>query len=194
MGELFESYKAVEKVFLISAVLGGLIFLGRLVLMLIGGHHGDMDTGGHDGGFDAHDGDTDSSFKAISLQGLAAFFMMFGLVGLALSRQSHFSGLFAIIGAFMGGVFAFWLIGKIFKGVGRLQSDGTMDIKNAIGKEGTVYLTIPAEGDGVVQVEVQDTLRDLTAVSIDKTTIKTGERIIVEEVAGNNTVVVRKIS
>ncbi len=106
MTEFFESLKPIEKVFLISAILGGAIFVVRLILFFIGmGHHGvDADTGfdadvghmgevGHDvgdahGDLHGHADETESSFKFISLQGITAFFMMFGLVGLALSRQS----------------------------------------------------------------------------------------------------------
>jgi membrane protein implicated in regulation of membrane protease activity len=215
MGAFFESLKAIEKVFFISAVLGGALFLVRLVLMFIGGDHGDSDAGGadiggdvggdagghmggdmggHDGSMDSHDGgDTDASFKAISLQSLTAFFMMFGLVGLALSRQSKFPESLSVFGAVIGGVLSVWLIGKTLASMRKLQSEGTLDIRNAIGQEGTVYLSIPANGKGVVQINVQDTLRELSAVSHDKTAIKTGERVIVEDITGGNILVVKTV-
>lgn len=201
MGAFFESLNAVEKIFFICAVLGGVMFILRLLLSLFGGHH-DADMGGDaHGGFDVHDvqdahgghHDSDASFKILSLQGLTAFFMMFGLVGLALSRQSGWATMWATIGAFTGGLAAMWVMAKIFKGMTKLQSDGTMDIQNAVGQEGTVYLTIPAEGEGKVQVTVQGSLRELTAVSKYKTEIKTGERIVVDSVTGANLLMVKKI-
>ena len=201
MGAFFESLSAVEKIFFICAVLGGVMFILRLLLSLFGGHH-DADMGGDvDGGFDVHDvhdvhdapHDSDASFKILSLQGLTAFFMMFGLVGLALSRQSRWATMWATLGAFIGGLAAMWVMAKIFKGMTKLQSDGTMDIQNAVGQEGTVYLTIPAEGEGKVQVTVQGSLRELTAVSKYKTEIKTGERIVVDSVTSANVLVVKKI-
>ena len=204
MGAFFESLNAVEKIFFICAVLGGVMFILRLLLSLFGGHH-DADMGGDvHGGFDVHDvqdvqdvhdghHDSDASFKILSLQGLTAFFMMFGLVGLALSRQSRWATMWATIGAFIGGLAAMWVMAKIFKGMTKLQSDGTMDIQNAVDQEGTVYLTIPAEGEGKVQVTVQGSLRELTAVSKYKTEIKTGERIVVDSVTGANLLVVKKI-
>jgi membrane protein implicated in regulation of membrane protease activity len=200
MAGFFGSLIAIEKVFLISAVLGGFLFIGRMILMFIGGHHGDGDAGG-DGGFDAHSaghgdgdidtdhGDSDSSFKFISMQGLTAFFMMFGLVGLALSRQSKLPEVWAIFGAVVAGLFCVWVIGKIMTSMIHLQSEGTLDIKNAVGNEGLVYLTIPADGQGVVQISVQDTLRELSAISQDKVQIKTGQRIVVNNVIGNLLVV-----
>jgi len=199
MAGFFESLKPIEKVFFFSAVLGGVMFFIRMVLMFIGGHHGGTDVGDvgdgdvGDAGVDAHHGDADASFKAISLQSITAFFMMFGLVGLALSRQSKFPESLSILGAVIGGGLSVWIIGKVFSSMGRLQSEGTLDIRNAIGEEGVVYLTIPADGKGVVQISVQDTLRELNAVSHDKTRIKTGDRVIVEDVVGGNILVVKKV-
>lgn len=57
MTEFFESLKPIEKVFLISAILGGAIFVVRLILFFVGmgGHGADADAGfdgdvGHDVG------------------------------------------------------------------------------------------------------------------------------------------------
>jgi membrane protein implicated in regulation of membrane protease activity len=152
-----------------------------------------VDVGGHGEGIDSDHADSDTSFKAISLQGITAFFMMFGLVGLALSRQSGFGPTLSIFGAVIGGGFSVWVIGKIFSSMGRLQSEGTLDVWNAIGREGSVYLTIPPTGKGIVQINVQDTLRELSAVSSDKTEIKTGERVVVVDITGGSTLVVNKV-
>ncbi len=211
MAGFFESLKTLEKVFLICALLGGVVFVVRLILFFIGmGHHDVGTDAGFDGGGDVghigdvgHDvgdvhgdaqghGDTEGSFKIVSLQGITAFFMMFGLVGLALSRQSGWPETLCIFGALAAGLFSVWVIGKLLSAMGKLQSEGTLDIRNAIGQEGTVYLTIPAEGNGVVQIAVQDCLRELSAVSQDQTEIKTGERIIVEEITAGNILLVRK--
>jgi membrane protein implicated in regulation of membrane protease activity len=209
MTEFFESLKPIEKVFFISAILGGAIFVVRLILFFIGmGHHDvDADTGfegdvghmgeaGHDvgdahGDLHGHTAETESSFKFISLQSITAFFMMFGLVGLALSRQSKWPATLSVFGAVAAGFFSVWVMGKLLSAMARLQSEGTLDIRNAIGQEGTVYLRIPATGKGVIQITVQDSLRELTAVSQDKTEIKTGERVVVEDVTGGNILVVR---
>ncbi|MGD2086014.1 MAG: hypothetical protein PVH61_07510 [Candidatus Aminicenantes bacterium] len=211
MTEFFESLKPIEKVFLISALLGGAIFVVRLILFFIGmGHHGvDADAGfdgdvghvgdvGHDvgdahGDLHGHAAETESSFKFISLQSITAFFMMFGLVGLALSRQGKWPTTLSVFGAVAAGFFSVWVMGKLLNAMAALQSEGTLDIRNAIGQEGTVYLRIPATGKGVVQITVQDNLRELTAVSQDKTEIKTGERVVVEDVTGGNILVVKKI-
>jgi len=67
----------------------------------------------------------------------------------------------------LAGLLAVWLISWVFTLFGRLQHSGTMDLRNAIGKNGRVYLTIPKGGTGKVEVEVQGGLNVLDAVSED---------------------------
>ncbi|MCP4218976.1 MAG: hypothetical protein GY765_30360 [bacterium] len=211
MMEYFESLRTLDKVFMVCAAMGGILFVFRLVLFLIGSHHhGDVDHPGDihmddPGGLDMDEPadldmddvdvvhDSDASFRLLSLQSITAFFMIFGLVGLALSKQNNLAAPFAVIGALAGGIGAMWLIGKLFKSLSRLQSDGTMNVHHAVGEEGTVYLTIPADGEGKVQVTVQETMRELTAVSKYKKEIKTGEKVVVDSVTDAGILVVRPI-
>ncbi|MEN8241781.1 MAG: hypothetical protein ABFS17_07660 [Chloroflexota bacterium] len=203
----------LELVFIGSAVIGGTLFLLRMLTMVVGG----LDFGDHeiphdiDGGFDGMDGDlggdfhgdfgdggdidhssADLSFKFLSLQGLTAFFMMFGIVGLALLRADLWE-LVSIAGGMIAGLFTVWVIGLIFAAMGKLQSSGTIQIRNAIGQQGSVYLTIPAAGSGQVQVAVQGSLKIFDAVSGDKKKIATGEKIKVINVIDNKTLVVTKL-
>jgi len=138
------------------------------------------------------------SRQIFSLHGITGFFMMFGLVGLAMSRQSNLTPAIAVggglvAGVFTMGVFTMWLVAKIFMGMKKLQSDGTLNIKNAIGADGTVYLNIPGDGTGKVQVVVQESLKIFNAVSANKEEIKTGENIKVINVISGNILVVRKV-
>lgn len=199
MTDFFNSLSMVQLLFFSCATLGGGIFFLRLILMLMGAGGGDdgSDLSGHIGDLGGHGGDVghhdaDSSFKLLSLHGLTAFFMMFGLVGLALSRQSLIPDLFALVAGVAAGMCTVWLMGKVFAGMKKLQSDGTMRISNAIGQEGKVYLTIPAEGTGQVQVVVQGQLRIFDAVCLNKETVKTGERVTVIDITGANMLVVEK--
>lgn len=201
MGIFFDSLSPLEKVFFFSAAVGGGLFILRMILLLVGGHHdgdtgmdmhGDMD-GDMDGHGDDHH-DSDASFKVLSLQGLTAFFMMFGLVGLALSKTSGFAAIWATLGALVGGGLALWIIGKVFGLMIRLQSDGTLNMKNAMFKEGVVYLTIPAEGEGKVQITVQDALREFTAVSATKEEIKTDTAVRVVDIKNGSILVVKKVN
>jgi hypothetical protein len=82
--------------------------------------------------------------------------------------------------------------GLIFTQMKRLQTDGTVNIENTIGREGNVYLGIPKNGTGQVQIIVQGSLKIFDAVSKNKTMIATGEKVQVVGVASGNTLVVEK--
>jgi membrane protein implicated in regulation of membrane protease activity len=174
-------------------------------------HHGDisLDHSGdfHDGhgdiadahstdmadGHDSDHHDSDASFKFVSLQGLTAFFMMFGWVGLAITRDSGLSGFAAVLGGIIAGIFTVYLLGTMFKFAMKLQSDGTMRIRTALGSGGSVYLRIPGSGStGQVQVEVDGRLKVFDAISATKEEIKTGEQITVVWVQDNGVLVVEK--
>jgi membrane protein implicated in regulation of membrane protease activity len=114
---------------------------------------------------------------------------MFGLVGLALYRQSKMGLLIALAGGFAAGLGAVWLIGKMFSMITKLQSSGTIRIDNTVGAEGTVYLKIPPEGSGRVLVRVHNSLREYDAMSSDKKEITSGTPIRVVWVDGNVLVV-----
>jgi membrane-bound ClpP family serine protease len=74
----------------------------------------------------------------------------------------------------------------------RLQTEGTINIQNTIGSEGNVYLGIPKNGTGQVQIIVQGSLKIFDAVSKSRNMIATGEKVQVVGVASGNTLVVEK--
>jgi len=181
-----------EWFFLACAIVGGVVFLVRMVLMFVGmGGDGDLDSFA---GPDAPEADqtSDESFRFLSIQSMSSFFLMFGLVGLTILRNGGAVWL-AYAGAIGSGGITVWLVSLLFKGMRRLQSDGTLRINNAIGQEGTVYLTIPANGSGQVQVAVQGALRIFEARSVKKVELRTGERIRVVEVAAGNILLVEQV-
>ncbi|MCD4672161.1 MAG: hypothetical protein K8R77_05795 [Anaerolineaceae bacterium] len=152
------------------------------------GDVGDVDADGMDAAYT----DTDVSFKFISLQGLTAFFMMFGLAGLALSKSAQ-PDLVSLMGGIIAGAFTVWVISRIFIGAQKLQSEGTLNMQNAIGLSGTVYLTIPAGDIGKVNIILQGALKEFNAVAADKQLIKTGERVQVVGLTTHEVLVVERI-
>ena len=201
----------LETVYIGSAVIGGTLFILRMLTMIVGGmDFGDSDVPtDFDGGFDGDiAGDlaagmefddivdhpsSDISFKFLSLQGLTAFFMMFGIIGLALHRANLWA-VVSITGGTLAGLFTVWLMGIIFAAMLRLQRDGTLNIRNAVGQQGTVYLTIPKEGSGQVSVVVQGSLKVFDAVSKVKQKIPTGDKIKVVGVVDSQTLIVTKLT
>jgi hypothetical protein len=87
-----------------------------------------------------------------------------------------------------------WMIAKIFSSMGRLQSDGTVRMVNAVGQEGVVYLNIPVDGIGKVQITIQGGLKIFDARAHSSELIKTGDRVKVLEVTPENMVIVGKLN
>jgi membrane-bound ClpP family serine protease len=188
MQSFFGQLNATEIFFLICAFVGGLMFLIRTIMMFSGisdDVHTDISL---DHG-DAMHADADTSFKLLTLHGITAFLMMFGLVGFALYWRGFMGTFVAMIGGSAAGLATVWVIGKMFQAAMRMQSSGTVNTNSAIGSEGTVYLTIPPEGTGSVQINIKNRLREFDAVSHTKEQLKTGERIRVVWVNGNTLVV-----
>ena len=203
-------FGGIEKLFIGCAVIGGVLFVVRLILQFMGADHGmgddigggvDVHTdfgGGHDVSGNPHDpglhsGESYLSFKILSFQGLTAFFMMFGLVGLAMMNQTEQGAIRSLLAATVAGMGTVWVISVIFRQAGALQCCGNINLKNAIGLEGEIYLTIPAGDVGKVRLTVQERLRIYDAVAVDKTEIKTGQRIRITDVTPQDTLVVEKI-
>jgi membrane protein implicated in regulation of membrane protease activity len=183
----------LDVVFVACAGLGGALFLAQFILQFMG-HDTDADVGPHDPTLLTHDGGTaDSSFKLLSFQGLTAFFMMFGLVGLAMHRQSGAGALGALVAGLLAGLAAVWAIGKLLSSMRKLQSTGTLDLRKAVGTPGEIYLTVPAGGTGKIQVTVQNHMSIFDAVSRDGTEISTGTAVRVAELRGANVMVVERI-
>ena len=192
MKTLFSHFNGLEMFFLICAIVGGIFVSIRLVMQLIGiGHDGggSFESGGHD--FDSHHADSDIGFKVLSLHGLTSFLMMFGLVGLALYRQSGMGTFISIVGAFAAGLVSVWIIKKLFSLILKLQSSGTISIDSTVGSQGKVYLNIPGNGTGRVLISVNNSLREYEAASSDEKEISTDTPIRVIWVDGNVLVVER---
>ena len=192
MDGLFSQYNGVEIFFMICAVVGGFFVIVKFIMQFAGmDHDGTSDIGGgHD--FDAHHSDSDIGFKILSLHGITSFLMMFGLVGLALYRQSSIGVTISMLGAAAAGLGSVWVIGKMFTLVARLKSSGTISIDDTVGAQGKVYLKIPENGAGRVLVNVRNSMREYDATSDNGKVIETGTPIRVVWVDGN-VLVVEKI-
>lgn len=178
----FSGMNGLEIFFLICAVVGGFFVVVKLVLQFVGADT-DIDTDiDSDIGVDIHHADSDVGFKLLSIYGLTSFLMMFGLVGLALYRQSHAGFLVALVGGTAAGLAAVWVIRRLFALVGRLQSSGTLDTASAAGSSGTVYLNIPPGGTGRVTINFKGRMREFDAMAADSGSLPTGTPIRVVRV------------
>jgi len=178
--KVFSDFNGLEVFFLACAIIGGFFVVVKLFMQFAGG---DSDTQvSVDTDMDAGHVDSDIGFRLLSMHGLSAFFMMFGLVGLALYRQSQAGVVISIIGAVVAGSISVWIISKIFQTATQLQSSGTLKTSDAVGSTGTVYLTIPEGGTGRVTLNFQNRLREFDATEKNGTELPTGTPIRVVQV------------
>lgn len=180
----------LEQLFFAALVLGVAIFLLRILMGLFTGAN---DVDGADEIPTSGDAGL-ASFRLLSLQGISAFSIMFGLVGLALYRQEGLPGAVSVFGGVAAGLATVWIIGRLLVRLGQLESDGTVKISRAIGEVGTVYLTIRPGGVGKVQVIVQQSLRIYDAISYAQEPLPTGSRVRVVDVVEGNVLVVEPYS
>jgi len=179
----FSDFNGLEMFFMACAIIGGFFVIMKLILQFTGGH-ADTDVG-VDTDIDTAHVDSDVGFRLLSMHGLSAFFMMFGLVGLALYRQSQAGVIISIVGAVVAGMVSVWVITKLFHGATQLQSSGTLKTADAVGSTGTVYLTIPERGTGRVSLNFRNRLREFDATEKNGAEVPTGTPIRVVQVNAN---------
>ncbi len=175
----------------ICAVVGGTLFFLQFALSLLG-------FGGHDAGshsFDTHhagghDHGSGSSwlFGMISFRAVVAALTAFGLGGLAThasGAQPAASLAFAVACAFA----SMFLVALLTHSMRHLDDDGTLRVADAVGKTGTVYITIPGQksGTGKVTLSLQNRTVELQALT-PRESLPTGTKIVVTAVLGTDTV------
>lgn len=188
---------SLDTVFVICAAVGGALFVVQLLLQLLGfaGNSIDLDTDAAIG--DVHPS-TDWSFKVLSTQGLTAFFLMFGLVGLAALRSQNeptfVHGAIATLAGLVSGSATMFVVAKLFRLASRMQSSGTINLKHAVDATGTVYLTIRSDKPGKVTISVGGRLLTLDArlAPGGEHELSTGTPITVTRVFEDESVEVRR--
>ena len=183
--DAFSNFNGLEFFFLACAIIGGFFVVVKLVIQSIGGDAGIHTSVDTDIGIDSGHVDSDVGFQILSIHGLSAFFMMFGLVGLALYRQSQVSGIISIFGAVAAGMASVWVVAKLFQGASRMQSSGTLKTADAVGSTGTVYLTIPKGKTGRVTINFRNHLREFDAFEKNGDEVATGTPVRVVQVNAN---------
>jgi membrane protein implicated in regulation of membrane protease activity len=185
----------MQTFFLICALVGTATLLLQLVgagLHEVDVHtdvHADLLANAHDG----HDGHEAIShgLHLFSTRALAAGLAFFGTTGWFALRAGWLAML-AIPAALLTGVAATVIVASVLRAMNRLESDGTLQVTNAIGQEGTVYLAVPGDdrGMGKVHVTVQGRLAEFPAVTSGPA-LSTGSAVIVIDIRDNDVLEVR---
>ena len=220
MAAWWQSLTALEHVLLYIAVPATLVLVIQTILLFAGGvfdadGDGEVDGGLDQDGFDPmdghfdvdghdappggdgsdltpdHPGGPDTALHLFTVRGVVAFLVLFGWGGLCLCQvgmPGFLAGFLAVPIGFAGMVG----IALAVRQAVRLQYDGTLDLRNAVGLAGQVYLTVPPArtGEGKVMVTVQEQLRELDARTDSTQPIPTGSAVRVTGLAGRDILLV----
>lgn len=194
LGNWWHELAFEEQIFWTIAIIFSILFVLQLVSSIIGiDFDGDMEfDGGLDSDFDG-DYDLDPSFTLFSIRSIIAFFTFFGWVGV-ITLSGGMDIKTAIIVSFLSGIIALFFVAFILFQLVRLAEVGTIEIEDALGKYGKVYLPILAnrKGTGLVTVEIGGKTMELRAVT-DGNKLPTGTIIYVFKVLKDNVLLVGEI-
>jgi membrane protein implicated in regulation of membrane protease activity len=183
---MFESFweplDGFEKLLWSIALLFTFVFILQSLFTFLSG--GDESAIGDSDEYIEADGGIDYQF--FTLRNLVIFFSIFAWIGIGCYKEGLSITLTSIIGilsGFLAVMLMLWLMNKIAS----LKHDGTLQIKNAINKNGTVYLPIPPSrsGTGKVQIVIQESTRELDAITDQNEAIATGTLIVVSGIKDN---------
>ena len=151
--------------------------------------HADADISEQDLTNNSHD---TSNFAYFSVQSIAAFSMMFGLIGLATIHYTNYGNILSFFFASIAGIFMAFISTKFIRALYGLSCSGNDRPISALFNTGRVYLTIPANGKGEIEIEVNGRLRVCDAISAKNVELKTGEKIKVINVDKDGVMTVEK--
>ena len=167
-----------------------LVFIIQTIMTFVG-----MDT---DGGMDIDTGtdmpgDGDSGpCQLFTFRNFINFLLGFGWS--IISFQGAIGNQFVLILVSAAiGVLLVMAVMAIFRFMSRMEQSGTINMANALGCKGNVYLKIPAGkgGEGKVQISIQGAIREFDALTLGEE-LETGAPIKVVEVINDSTLLVER--
>ncbi len=209
MLEWWYALSTIEQFFYCIAIPATIILLIQTILLLFGlGHGGDSDVD-HDVGMDNdfdhdmdHDFDHDvghdsgaehvEGLRLLTVRGIIAFLAMSGWMGVALLDMGV-NTVVAVCVSILAGFAAMMLVALFMRLAMKMQQSGNLDLKNAVGQTGEVYVPIPAEGKGKVTLVVQERFMELDAMCPGQA-LRTGQQVRVTDITESNTLIVTPLS
>ncbi|MDL2206486.1 hypothetical protein LJC33_06190 [Eubacteriales bacterium OttesenSCG-928-N13] len=139
----------------------------------------------------SQDGSADADLRPFTLRGIIAFLAVGGWGGLILLKAGIMAPIATLLAIGMGAI-TMLLMALAIRAMIRLQQDGSMDIRNALGLSASVYITIPPNrsGRGKVTLLLQERLVELDAVTDQSDPIPTGTQVFISDVSSEELLVV----
>jgi len=161
-------------------------FMIMAVMAFMGMDGTDIDA---DVDFEMDDVDGGTPFQIFTFRNLLAVLIGVGWGGLAITDAGYSQTSALIFGSLIGLAFA-TLQSTVFYLMYRLQEKNIPDLKSAEGKSAIVYQTIPKNGRGKIQVNVNGSIKTLNAVSTSDKNLPSGCQVTVTTVQSDDTCVV----
>ncbi len=218
MGEWWSSLDTLIKVLYCVAIPSSMILVIQMIMSFMGFGEsgagvGSSDTSGlgmngTDIDFDVDTGEVNwlnpnvgdggnpadfGTLRLFTLQGIVSFLVVFGWSSIALIAIGTHEAVGLICGAVLG-LIAMLGVAKLIQLSMRLSENGALNIKNAIGEVGTVYIPIPANGEdgGKITITVQGRFIESSAITFGEA-LKMGTSVRVIDIR-SDVVVVEKDS
>lgn len=194
MIEWWNSLEISRQIFALIALPSTLILLLQTLLTLFGVGEDvddpDLDLGGTDG-----DVEIDAGLALFSVRGILSMLTIMGWVGFAL-LATDLPEWASVLIAVVSGVLTLIGMAYLMRAVMRLQSSGNINIENCIGKVAQVYIPIPplSTGSGKVNITVQESYREFSAITTVDDTLKTGAFVRVVAVGEGGVLVVEPVA
>ena len=179
----------LEQIYWCFAIPSSLAFVIIILTTFIGGNVGG-DAGDADMDVEADEG---IGFQFFTIKNMVGFFTIFSWTGLVCIDSGYGLGT-TLIASTASGTAMMAIMAFIFYMLSKLVDSGTMDLKNAIGNVGEVYLPIKGNRDsfGKVQINVQGQLRTLDAMTDGEDDLRTGVVVEVLDIINNQILLVAK--
>ena len=155
------------------AVIAGSFLILMMLLSVIGGLDLDVDIG-------STDVETDAGGIGL-IKGVLTFISVASWVMKVLLVTSSHPALAIGVGI-ISGMVAFGLLNWLFKVLLNNEEDVNWEMEDSILTKGEVYLKIPSNGSGIVNINVKGAKRELKAKALDNVELPTGTQIQVVDI------------
>jgi hypothetical protein len=195
MSEWWEGLETITQGFFSVALFFSVFFVWQLIASIMGlAGDSDVDIDGDvdmdaDGHFDTHSDALDSvdAFQLLSVRSLLAFFTLFSWAGaLYLQRGDTIST--SMLYAVLWGVAAMLVVAASLHLLRKMTETGNTSLASCVGKQGTVYLDVPASGLGEVRIAVSGHIQCVKARSAGDATFPAGASVTVTRQLGPTTI------
>jgi hypothetical protein len=126
-------------------------------------------------------------FRLLSFRSILAFFTLFAWGGALYMNGGNPVG-WAVLYATLWGLAGMVVVALLMHLIWKMAETGNISLASCVGGTGTVYLNIPASGDGEVRLPVSGVIRTVRARVSGGREMKAGSPIRVSRVLGPNLV------